>query len=355
MESLDRTRTPLRPAVRGNGLRKLAAVVLSLALLGFTAPQASAATHDDFTPVTVLGPGVPPDGSSDQNVVALGTVTLSMSSTQTAYVVSVMRVNSATLRTLVDNEVVCKWAGGSKNMVVGQNVYKQGGGNAQWEDISLTTRYLLHPGVATNVTCTTYIRTASLGFDDSTVRVVSGYLRFADTSVANNTAGTAIQNSVPPGLRRVDATTPIVREPSLPMFDTAPGFTGLSVFGDTEYMVCHTSSTCDKSGSSQARFTLFVNQWKADGTLCHSDSSATVTKSVPYSVHHVYVPLHQPDFRVRADAGCIPRFNAYVLVQWLSGETGAVQGTAVGLTDSRGSTSKHNSDMSHAYAVPYTS
>lgn len=349
MEGTHRT----EPGPRRRGLRKVLVAALSLALLGVAAPEAAAATSVDFTPRTVLGPGVPTDGSSDQNVVALGSVSLTVSATQTVYVVSALRANSATVRTLVDNEVVCRWAGGSKNMVVGQNVYQQGTGSPQWEDISLTTRYLVRPGVAGTLTCTTYIRTASLGYADSTVRLVSGSLRFADTSVDGTTTGEPIQASVPPGLLHVDPATPIVREPSIPFFTTAAGFRGLSVFGDTEYMVCHPGVTCDKTGSSTARFTLFVNQWKADGTLCHTDSSATVTKTVPYWVHHIYVPLNKPDFQVRTDSGCIPRFNAYVLVQWLSGETGAVQGTAVGLTDSRGSTSKHNSDMSHAYAVPY--
>ncbi|MBP2327965.1 hypothetical protein JOF56_008350 [Kibdelosporangium banguiense] len=326
---------------------------MTMIMLVVLVSPATAATSVTFQPRTVLGPGVPQDGSNDQNIVALGSISLDMSSTQTAYVVSVMRVNSATIRTLFDNEIVCKWAGGSKNMVMGQNVYQKGGGNPQWEDVTLTTRYLVHPGVTGVVTCTAYIRTASLGYDDSTVDLVGGSLRFADVSVDNTAAGEPIQSSVPRGLLNVNSATPIVRQPAMPMFDTAAGFSGLSVFGDTEYMVCHPGSSCDKSGSSTARFTLFVNQWKADGTVCHSDSSASVTKAVPYYVHHIFVPLNKPDFQVRTDSGCIPRFNAYVLVEWLSGETGAVQGTAVGLTDSRGSATKHNSDMSHVFAVAY--
>jgi hypothetical protein len=50
--------------------------------------------------------------------------------------------------------------------------------------------------------------------------------------------------------------------------------------------------------------------------------------------------------------GCAPVFNAYVRVDWLGGQKGAVQGTAVGLPDRRGSTSTHRSAMSHLYIVP---
>jgi hypothetical protein len=74
---------------------------------------------------------------------------------------------------------------------------------------------------------------------------------------------------------------------------------------------------------------------------------------VPYWVHHKYVPLNKADFTVSTAPGCVHRFNAYVKAEWLSGETAGIQGTAVGLTDSTGSTTKHASDMSHAYVLPY--
>ncbi|MFS8097016.1 hypothetical protein LFM09_07720 [Lentzea alba] len=328
-------------------------IALTAAMLAVHVPVATAATSVGFEPRSVLGPGIPRDGSSDQNVVELGQVSLPMTSTQTAYVVSVMRVNSATVRTLFDNEVVCTWAGGSKNMVMGQNVYKKGGSQPEWEDVTLTTRFLVHPGVAAEVTCTAYIRTASLGWDNSTVQLVGGSMRFADTSVDNNTRGEPIQKSTSQGVIHLNSGNTVAREPLLPTFDLAPGFKGLSVFGDNEYMVCHPGAECDKSKSSKARFTLFVNQWKADGSLCHQDSSASATLDVPYYVHHIVVPLNKPNFEVRTGDGCIPRFNAYVLVQWLGGETGGIQGTALNLTDSRRSTTTHDSDMSHVFAVPY--
>ncbi len=299
-------------------MRKVLSLIaaMTMALVVVHVPQASAATSVTFTPQTVLGPGIPRDGSkSEQNVVALGSVTLNMTSTQTAYVVSVMRVNNATIRTLFDNEIVCKWAGGSKDMVLGQNVYHKGSGSPQWEDTSLTTRYLVHPGVTGTVTCTAYIRTASLGYDNSMVRLVSGSLWFADTSVDNTTTGEPAQASTARGVHNVNAAGPILRDPALPTFDLAPGFKGLSVFGDNEYMICHPNGPCDKNGSSRASFTLYVNQWKADGTLCHSDNSTSETLTVPYYVHHVSVPLHKPDFQVRTGNGCITRFNAYVMVR----------------------------------------
>jgi hypothetical protein len=332
-------------------VRTISAAVAGVALLAGAlagASVAAAATSVTITPRTVLG------SAGEQNVVPLGTISLSMTSTQTAYVVSVMRVNSATIRTLFDNEIVCKGPNGwSKNMVTGQNVYRTGSGSPQWEDVTLTTRYLVHPGVAGTVTCTANIRTVSLGVNSSTVRLVSGSLRFADQSINNAVTGLPLQQSVSAGLYKVDAATPTVRLPALNVFNTRTGLTGLSVFGDTEYMVCPSASSCNKTGSSKARFTLYVNQWKSDGTLCHTDKGTTVTRTVPYWVHHIYIPLHKPDFTVYTGDGCIPRFNAYVKVNWLGGQAGAVQGKARNLTNSRGSTSTHDSDMSHIYAIPY--
>ncbi|GAA3629523.1 hypothetical protein GCM10022267_15140 [Lentzea roselyniae] len=323
-----------------------AVVATTLALLALNVPAASAATSVNFEPRTVLGPGIPRDGSrTDQNVVELGSVTMNLTAAQSAQVVAVMRVNSATIRTLFDNEIVCKWDGGGKNAVLGQNVYQKGSGAPQWEDLTLTTSQLVHPGKAALVTCTAFIRTASLGFDDSTVNLVSGSMRIVPTT------GPAIQATVPAGLLKVDAANPIVRQPALPIFDVPAGTKSLNVVADVEYLVCHTISACNKSKSSQASYTLFVNQWKSDGTLCHTDSTG-VTLDTPYYVHHVVVPLKMSGFTVKTDAGCAPRFNAYVLVKWLGGETGAVQGTANNLTDGRGSTGRHNSDMSAVYAIP---
>lgn len=330
----------------------IVAVVLMAQLLTGAGPS-MAATSVTFAPRSVLGPGVPPSGF-DQNVVPLGSVSLPMTATQTAYVVAVMRVNSATIRTLFDNEVVCRGPGGwNRSMVVGQNVYRRGTGVPTWEDVTLTTRFLVHPGVAGTITCTANIRTASLGYDDSTVQLVGGSLRYADTSIDNSVEGNALQQGLPAGVTKVDRSTPTARVPLLDRFSIAQGFRGLSVIGDTEFMVCHPSTSCaGGSSSTTARFRLFVNQWKADGTLCHTDDSQTVTRTVPYSVHHIFVPLNKADFPIRTGNGCVPRFNAYVKVDWVSGQSGGVQG-ATWLTDCRGCSTTHRGDMSHLFVVPY--
>lgn len=336
-------------------VRKFLSLVtaMTMVLLIAQVPQANAATSVTFAPRTVLGPGVPTTPHTfDQNVVPVGSVSLTMAAGQTAYVISVMRANNATIRTLFENEIRCRWAGGEKTMLMGQNVYDSNVGGP-WSDINLTTRFLVHPGVATTVTCTANVRTASLGSKDSTINLVSGNMRFADTSVDNTTTGQPAQTSIPAGLLTVDSATPIQREPSIDNFELAPGFKGLSVFGDTEYMICRSQSNCDKYKSSKAQFTLFVNQWKADGSLCKTDDSATVTMDVPYWVHHVYVPLNNPNFQISTADGCVPRFSTYVRTRWIGGETGAVQGVATDMVDSRGSATKHDSDMSHIYAVPF--
>jgi hypothetical protein len=322
-------------------------VVASLVTL---APPAHAATSVTFRPATIMAPAN--TGVLDHNVVALGTVKLTMSPTQTAYVVSKMHVNAATQITMADNEVRCTWPGGGKNVVMGQNLYPRGSSAPQWEDIWITTRFLVHPGVAAEVTCTTYIRTASTAAPASTLNVVEGSLAFADSSVDNTIAGTPAQFSLPYGNLLVDATHE-VRQPALDKFEIAPGSTHLSVFGDTQYQACY-STGCPTNGASKAKYTLIINQWKRGGGLCHTDSTtATVTKTTPQQVHHQVVPLHHPNFEIRTGNDCAPIFNAYVLVQWQEGSNGAVQGVAKDLPDFRGSTSKHRSDMSHIYAVPY--
>ncbi|MGI5233712.1 hypothetical protein [Actinoallomurus sp. CA-142502] len=295
----------------------------------------------------------PPKSGIDHNVVALGTVRLAMTAKQTAYVVSSLHANAATVRTLVDNELRCTWPGGSKNMVMGQNVYAGTGKNPQWEDNWIVTRFLLHPGVATTATCTTYARVASLYKQTSSVQLAGGSLRFADTSVTNAAKGKPLDYEMPYGDLPVDSSHRTVRQPSLPITTAPAGLHELSAFGDVDYQVCHRTGACNKSGSSTARFTLIVNQWNAAGTkLCHTSSSTSVTKTIPYWVHHAVVPLNTPHFAVSKAPGCAPVFNAYVRVDWLRGETGAVQGTAVGLPDRRGSSSTHRSAMSHLYIVP---
>jgi hypothetical protein len=314
---------------------------------------ASAGSSVTFKAQRVTGPP-PPKKGIDHHVVALGAVHLTMAANQTAYVVSSLHANAATVRTLVDNEVRCTWPGGIKNMVMGQNLYAGTGQNPQWEDNWIVTKFLLHPGVATTATCTTYARIASLYKQTSSVRIVGGSLRFADTSVANAVNGKPLDYEIPYGDLPVDSTHRTVRQPALPITTAPGGFHELSVFGDVDYQVCQRVGACNKTGSSTARFTLIVNQWNAGHKkICHTDSTtSSVAKTIPYAVHHAVVPLYVPHFTVSTAPGCGPVFNAYVRVDWLRGETGAVQGTAVGLPDLRGSTSTHRSAMSHLYIVP---
>lgn len=325
------------------------AVVVALVCV----PPAMAATSYTFQPQTILAPRVPAPEEQrkpEQNVIPVGSVSLAMSSTQTAVIKSVMRFNSATGRALADNEIICKWPGGGKNMVIGQNILPDTGKYPDLEDIELTTQYLVHPGVATTVTCTAQVRSISLGYDDRYYNLVGGSIRFTDQSVANTTTGQPIQASVARNTS-IDPANPVLRIPATNTFDIAPGFKGLKVFGDSNYMVVKPCADCT-TGASTARFTLLVNQWKADGTVCHSDSTTPITKTMLYSVHHVYVPLTK-QFEIKTDPGCVPRFNAYVKVDYISGYDGATHGIAKGLTDSRGSATTHSSDMSHIFAVPY--
>ena len=316
--------------------------------------SAFAATSVTFKPQRITGPP-PPESGIDHNVVALGTVQLAMTADQTAYVVSSLRANAATVVTMVDNEVRCTWPGGGKNLVMGQNLYAGTGQNPQWEDTWIVTKFLLHPGVATTASCTTYARVASLYTQTSSVQIAEGSLRFADTSVANAADGKPLDNEIPYGDLPVDSTQDhrTVRQPALPITTVPAGLHELSVFGDVDYQVCQRDVACNKKGASTAQFTLIVNQWdETHKKICQTDSATSVTKEIPYAVHHAVVPLYTPHFAVSTAPGCAPDFNAYVRVDWLSGEAGAVQGTAVGLPDSRGSTSTHRSAMSHLYIVP---
>lgn len=329
----------------------ICAALASLAFVTVSGP-ASAATSVSFRSQRVTGPP-PPKSGIDHNVVALGTVRLAMSAHQTAYVVSSLRANAATVRTLVDNEVRCTWPGGSKNLVMGQNIYAGTGKYPQWEDAWIVTKFLLHPGKSTTATCTTYARVASLYTQTSSVRIAGGSLRFADTSVANAANGKPLENELPYGDLPVDSAHRTVRQPALALTTTSTRIRELNVFGDVDYQVCQRTGACNKKGASVARFTLIVNQWNAAGTkICHTDAATTTTRTIPYAVHHAVVYLYKPQFAVSRARGCAPVFNAYVRVDWLRGEKGAVQGTAVGLPDRRGSTANHRSAMSHLYIVP---
>lgn len=329
-----------------------AACAVLASLVTLTVPTAaSAASAATFKAQRITGPP-PPKSGIDHNVVALGTARLKMPAHHTAYVVSSLRANAATVVTMVDNEVRCTWPGGGKNQVMGQNVYAGTGKNPKLEDIWIVTKFLVHPAKATTVTCRTYARVASLYKQKSSVRIVSGSLRFANKSVRNAANGKPLSYDIPYGDLPVDSNHRHVRQPALPITTAPAGLHELNVFGDVDYQVCQRTG-CNKRGASTARFTLIVNQWNATGKkICQENSSTSITKTIPYAVHHAVVPLYKPHFKVSKARGCAPVFNAYVRVDWLGGQKGAVQGTAVGLPDRRGSTSTHRSAMSHLYIVP---
>lgn len=316
-----------------------------------SAASAASATSVAFKPRRLIAPP-PPKKGIDHNVVALGTVRLKMTAKQTTYVVSRVRANKASVRTLVDNEVRCTWPGGSKNLVLGQNVYAGTGQNPKWEDIWIVTKFLLHPGKATTASCTTYARVASLYTKRSSVQIAGGSLAFANKFVGNAANGQPLSYEMPYGDLPVDSKHRSLRQPALAKTKT-PAFRELNVFGDVNYQVCQRNVACNKKGSSTARFTLIVNQWNSTGKkVCQSSSTTSVVKTTPYWVHHTVVPLYKPHFKVSKAKGCAPIFNAYVRVDWLKGERGAVHGTAIGLPDFRGSKATHRSAMSHIYIVP---
>lgn len=342
--------------------RILALLTIAAVVAGSTitaAAPALAATSKDFVPQTIFAPRLvtePGEPQTPQNVVPVGSVDLQMAAGQTAWVLSVMHVNNATQRSLFDNEIICKLPDGtSKNAVIGQNVYEKTNPATQWTDVNLATRYLVQSPTAGTVTCTANVRAHSLDEAAATFQLVGGKLWFADTNVANATDGKPLQQSLPYGpVAKVDSAN-TARVPALDTFDLPAGFKTLSVFGETQYQICHTTepaTACNRQGASTARFTLIINQWKDNGDPCQTSAGTTVVKTYPYYVHHAYVPLNKGDFAISTAPGCIPRFNAYVRVDWISGETGGVQGTARGLNDTYEGTTTHRSDMSHVFVVP---
>ncbi len=268
-----------------------------------------------------------------------------------------MRVNNSTYRSLFDNEIVCKLPDGtSKNMVIGENVYERTNPATTLTDISLVTRYLVQSPTAGRVTCTANISGHSLSPEDGTYRLVSGRIWFADTDVPNAVDGKPLQQSMPYGLSKVDATDPKTYAPVLDTFDLPAGFKTLSVFGETLYQVCHTTepeTACDERGVSTARFTLFINQWKRDGTLCHTsaetfrreDHAVLRTPRLRAAEQGQFRGQHRPGLHPALQRVCPRRVGGW-------SDTGGVQGTAVRLNDTNEGTTTHRSDTSHVFVVP---
>ncbi|MGO1050355.1 hypothetical protein [Crossiella sp. CA198] len=119
----------------------------------------------------------------------------------------------------------------------------------------------MHPGVNATVTCTAQVRSKSLGEDDRHFTLVDGSVEFAD--------------------RTLHVPVPA--------------------------------------------FTLYVNQWKSDGSLCHGENTELIRKRMLYTTHHVYVPLNLK-YEIKTDPGCIPRFTAYVELDHLAEYNGGPRG-----------------------------
>jgi hypothetical protein len=334
----------MKQRARWRGL-VVSTTVAVTALLGVLvdAGSVAAATSQDFGPTVIDDvPAAPPVGTpATQKVVPLATVTASLTAGQTAYVYSELRAYDADQVNLVDNEVRCSGAG-SSNVVMGENVLPATGDPAH-RDITVVTRFLVSATSSGTLSCTLYLRTASTsGF--TARETVSGTLRFASTSVGEDSAGLAMQKSLPEGNIPVStaATTPVLDQ-TLP-----PGYSQLAVIADVEYHRCAGTEACT-SNFSTAEFTLTATT--SGGTGCASAPAATTEETVPRGVNHAAIPLYTI---VTLAPGC-DQVHAQVTTTHVGGDIGSVGGAASGLTDSTGQsgdTPDHTSAMTHLFMVP---
>lgn len=330
---------------RARWRRLVASTTVALtALVGVLAGAGSvaAATSQDFGPTVITGiPAAPPVGTpATQKVVPLATVTTSLTAGQTAYVYSELRAYAADQVNLVDNEVRCSGAG-SSNVVMGENVLPSTGDPAH-QDITVVTRFLVSATTSGTLSCTLYLRTASTS-SSVAKETVSGTLRFASTSVGEDSAGLAMQKSLPAG------NIPVTTSVTTPVLDqTLPaGYSQLAVIADVEYHRCGVDS-CPNNFST-AKFTLTATT--SGGTGCASAPAATTQESVPRGVNHAAIPLYTI---VTLAPGC-DQVHAQVTTTHVGGDTGSVGGAAPGLTDSTGQsgdTPNHTSAMTHLFIVP---
>ncbi|WP_255947944.1 hypothetical protein [Streptomyces odontomachi] len=330
---------------RARWRRLVASTTVALtALVGVLAGAGSvaAATSQDFGPTVITGiPAAPPVGTpATQKVVPLATVTTSLTAGQTAYVYSQLRAYAADQVNLVDNEVRCSGAG-SSNVVMGENVLPSTGDPAH-QDITVVTRFLVSATTSGTLSCTLYLRTASTS-SSVAKETVSGTLRFASTSVGEDSAGLAMQKSLPAG------NIPVTTSVTTPVLDqTLPaGYSQLAVIADVEYHRCGVDS-CPNNFST-AKFTLTATT--SGGTGCASAPAATTQESVPRGVNHAAIPLYTI---VTLAPGC-DQVHAQVTTTHVGGDTGSVGGAAPGLTDSTGQsgdTPNHTSAMTHLFIVP---
>ncbi|CAG7623614.1 hypothetical protein [Actinacidiphila bryophytorum] len=319
--------------------------IAATALAGVIADTgtASAATSQDFGPTVVTGiPAAPPVGTpATQLVVPMATVSTPVTAGRTAYVYSELRAYDADQVNLVDNEVRCSGAGAS-NVVMGENVLPPTGDPAH-RDITVVTRFLVSATSTGTLNCTLYLRTASTS-SSVAQETVSGTLRFASTSVGEDTNGLAMQQSLPVGeLPVTTAVTAPVVDRTLP-----PGYSQLAVIADVEYHRCAGTDPCTANYST-ASFTLTATT--SGGSSCASAPPATTQESVPRGVNHAAIPLYTI---VTLAPGCT-HVHAQVTTTHVAGDTGSVGAAAAGLTDSTGqagSTPNHTSAMTHLFVVP---
>lgn len=315
------------------------------ALVGVLADAGSvtAATSQDFGPTVITDiPAAPPVGTpASQKVVPLATVTHSLTAGQTAYVYSELRAYDADQANLVDNEVRCSGAG-SSNVVMGENVLPATGDPAH-RDITVVTRFLVSATSSGTLSCTLFLRTGSTsGFVAK--ETVSGTLRFASTSVGEDSGGLAMQRSLPAGNIPVTGTTTTpVLDKTLP-----PGYRQLAVIADVEYHRCAGTAACTDTYST-AKFTLTATT--SGGTGCASAPAASTQETVRRGVNHAAIPLYTI---VTLAPGC-DQVHAQVSTTHVGGDIGSVGGAASGLTDStgqNGDTPNHTSAMTHLFIVP---
>jgi hypothetical protein len=323
-----------------NVARMMVLLVVGASAFAGISPAADASTSGTFGPVLITG--IPAAGQGFHKVDALHQISVEMVAEQTAYVYSTLRAYGSAHVNLIDNEVRCSGSG-SSNVVLGENIDPASNPQPGRGDITIVNRFLVSATTTGTLTCTLYLRTASLADATSSV-TVSGTLRFAATQVAEDRQGLAMQVSLPNGNTVVSDTvyTPILDR------SIGSGFTKVTVIADVQYMSCYPTACGHSSETSGARFTLFVNQLDG-GAVCASAPPAQTSVSVSRQTHHKAVPLYT---EVVLAPGC-DRIYAYVRAEHVQGRTGAIQGQANGLTDDDVPNSgTHNSAMTHLFAIP---
>lgn len=320
-------------------VKSLVAVVVAVgALMGGVTP-AGAETAKTFAATAITG--VPPASAGIHKVQAMATIDAQVTAGQTAYVYSTLRAYNSAHVNLVDNEIRCTGAG-SSNVVMGENIDPAATANPGRGDITIVNRFLVSATSTGTLACTLYLRTSSLTNFTSSL-TVSGTLRFAALQVAEDANGLAMQTSLPNG------NTVVADTAYKPILDRtiAAGHSQVAVIADVEYMSCYPTTCEHSSTTSGALFTLYARQMSGNA-VCANATPAQTGVSVSKQTHHKAVPLYTT---ITLVPGC-DRIYAYVRADYVDGPTGAIQGQADDLTDETGSVARHDSVMTHLFAVP---